>query len=128
MTRFHSTNMEAVTAFCETPIIQRIRYRVPFLIQKSFQLFFSSFVSSLVLTIFPGVAVRFLESADWHDKHHGIRPLFGYFWNLCVNGIFPGQKRVSTVPHSDKKNVVGVCALVIYLVPGECLDVKGFKV
>jgi hypothetical protein len=75
-------------------------------------------VSSVVRLIFPGVAERFLRSAQWHKEKYGIMPLFDLFWNFCVNGLFPGQKRVHCQPHTDSKNVVGVCVLVIYQIPG----------
>ena len=54
-----------------------------------------------------------------------MRPLFGLFWCLCINWSFPGQKRVHCKPHVDSKNVVGVCALVIYEIPGMLLFFRG---
>jgi hypothetical protein len=39
----------------------------------------------MVHQIFPGFAKRFLASSDWHQEQYGIRPLFGLFWNLCIN-------------------------------------------
>lgn len=68
--------------------------------------------------MFPGVALRFTESAHWHQKQYGIEPLFGLFWNLCINAVFPGQRRIHCAPHVDSKNIVGVCALLIYQIPG----------
>lgn len=75
-------------------------------------------MSSVVLTMFPGVALRALRSGKWHEEKHGIRPMFGLFWNLCVNGMFLGQKRIFTAPHVDSKNIIGVCVVLVYLVPG----------
>lgn len=86
----------------------------------------SESVTSMVTAFFPGVAKRFQESADWHRAKYGIEPHFGLFWNLCVNGIFVGQKRVHTKPHIDFKNVVGVCAAFVYEItgPGQSLPFK----
>ena len=75
--------------------------------------------SSLVKIMFPGVAERVEKSAAWHERTYGIKPLFGVFWNLCINALFPGQKRVHCLPHTDSKNIVGVCLLAIYLAPGK---------
>ncbi|KAF9474801.1 hypothetical protein BDN70DRAFT_898677 [Pholiota conissans] len=33
--------------------------------------------------------------------------------------MFPGQTRIHCLPHADAKNIVGVCVLVIYQVPGK---------
>ncbi len=71
--------------------------------------------------MFPGVAERVKASAAWHEINHGIKPLFGVFWNLCINALFPGQSRVHCLPHTDFKNIVGVCLLAIYQVPGKRL-------
>lgn len=76
-------------------------------------------MSKLVLTFFPGVAKRYQECADWHHEKYGMRPLFGLYWCLCINAMFAGQKRIHCKPHVDSKNVVGVCALVVYEIPGE---------
>ena len=80
----------------------------------------SKTASSIVKLIFPGVARRFETSADWHIRTYGFEPLFGYYWNLCVNGLFFGQKRIHCLPHADAKNIVGVCLLAIFLIPGMC--------
>ncbi len=73
----------------------------------------------MVKLIFPGVAKRFDTSAQWHKETYDIEPLFGYFWNLCINGLFPGQKRIHCLPHADAKNIIGVCLLAIYELPGK---------
>ncbi|KAJ7020949.1 hypothetical protein C8F04DRAFT_1274271 [Mycena alexandri] len=64
---------------------------------------------------FPGVAARFLADARWHEERYGIKPLFGLFWNMCINAWFPGQKGIHCDPHADKKNQIGVCVLFIYV-------------
>jgi len=80
--------------------------------------FFSQWVTSLHKLAFPGVARRLLKSFDWHRTKYKIEPLFGLFWNMCINGAFEGQRRVHCKPHCDSKNIVGVCAVLVYLVPG----------
>jgi len=67
---------------------------------------------------FPGVACLVLKSLKWHFQNYGIKPLFGLFWNMCINSAFEGQRRVHCKPHCDSKNIVGVCALLVYVLPG----------
>lgn len=50
-----------------------------------------------------------------------MRPLFDLYFCLCINAAFLGQARIHCLPHADSKNIIGVCALVIYLVPGALL-------
>ena len=79
----------------------------------------SGWASSVVRLIFPGIADRFNRSAEWHKEHNpGVEPMFGLFWNLCINAWFPGGRRIHTTPHSDSKNPVGVCILLVYVLPG----------
>ncbi|KAJ7112790.1 hypothetical protein C8R43DRAFT_961787 [Mycena crocata] len=72
-------------------------------------------VSSVFRTIWPGLAARFEEDAAYHLAEHGIKPLFGYFWNFCFNASSPGQARIHTGPHADCKNQVGVCMILVYV-------------
>ena len=67
--------------------------------------------------VFPGVAERFDKSARWY-KERGVEPLFGVYWNLCINAAFPKQARVHCGPHADQKNIVGICTLLVYELPG----------
>lgn len=71
------------------------------------------------MIMFPGVAERYQQCAEWHNKMHSVSPHYGLFWNLCINACFPGQPRIHTIPHADSKNIIGVCALFIYLLPGD---------
>lgn len=73
-----------------------------------------TWICRVVLLVFPGVAARFTRSAKWHLKRYGITPLFGVFWNLCINGIFKGQSCIHTLSQADFKNNAGICVLVIY--------------
>jgi hypothetical protein len=75
-------------------------------------------VERVVREMFPGVAERFEHSAQWHREQFGIEPLFGAYWNLCINAAFPKQRRIHCIPHVDRKNIVGVCALFVYECPG----------
>jgi hypothetical protein len=52
--------------------------------------------------VFPGVAQRFDRSAKWY-RERGLEPLFGIYWNLCINAAFPKQPRVHCGPHADRK-------------------------
>ncbi|PPQ98313.1 hypothetical protein CVT26_013513, partial [Gymnopilus dilepis] len=106
LTQFHIQNADAVQYFCNTPIFKRL----------------SRLVSELVVTIFPGVALRAVKSAVWHEARNGIKPLFGLYWNFCINGMFHGQKRIFTSPHADAKNIVGICAVVVYAIPGKSFN------
>lgn len=94
----------------------------------------SSFVNHTVRMAFPGVAARFDLSASWHKQQHGIEPLFGVFWNWCLNGYFPKtlrphqsppvkklnhqRNRVHCTPHADAKNPISICALMMWVLKG----------
>ncbi|EDR02732.1 uncharacterized protein LACBIDRAFT_332267 [Laccaria bicolor S238N-H82] len=98
LTLWHRENQARVEAFLEEEVVKSI----------------TRWVTSVVELMFPGVAGRYRKCADWHEKTYGFRPLFGLFFNLCINACFPGQRRVHCAPHVDAKNIVGVCVLVIY--------------
>ncbi|TFK60128.1 hypothetical protein BDN72DRAFT_864607 [Pluteus cervinus] len=72
------------------------------------------FITKLLRARFPGVALRYQNNITWHWKHNRIRPKFGLFWNYCFNAMYAGQKRVHCGPHSDSKNIVGICAVMVY--------------
>ena len=78
----------------------------------------SGFIQSTLEIAFPAVAKRYRESAAWHKATYGIEPLFGGFWNFCLNGIFEGHDRIQCRPHADAKNPVGICVLMVYVLPG----------
>ncbi|KAJ7705905.1 hypothetical protein B0H16DRAFT_1266654, partial [Mycena metata] len=99
LTAWHSHNPEVAEAFINDPIIERL----------------VNIVTSLATIMFPGVAARFLEDAKWHEARYGIKPLFGLFWNLCINAWFEGQNRIDCGPHADKENQIGICVLFIYI-------------
>ncbi|KAJ7220740.1 hypothetical protein GGX14DRAFT_431909 [Mycena pura] len=99
LTKWHLDHMERVNEFMQLPIVKAL----------------IGIVSDIVTTVFPGVATRFLADAEWHWRRYGIKPMFGLFWNLCLNAWFPGQRRIHCRPHADKKNQIGVCVLLIYV-------------
>jgi len=77
--------------------------------------FCRNYVTSVVRLVFPGVAASFEKEAAWYYKEYKIKPLFGLFWNFCLNAALKGQRRVHCDPHADRKNRIGVCALLIYV-------------
>ncbi|KAK6984027.1 hypothetical protein R3P38DRAFT_2663054 [Favolaschia claudopus] len=103
---WHKHNSRRVDEFMKLEIVQRI----------------ISWVSSVVEIVFPGVAERFRADAAWHKQRHGIEPMFGLFWNFCLNVVLPGQRRIHCDPHADMKNQIGVCVLLIYLLEGFVFD------
>lgn len=56
------------------------------------------------------IAARYKRCAE----ELGIKPLYGHFYNFCVNHP-ESDPRVHCGPHVDWKNVaVGICVLFIY--------------
>ncbi|KAJ7681577.1 hypothetical protein B0H17DRAFT_1205705 [Mycena rosella] len=74
-----------------------------------------NWISDVVEIVFPGIAHQFKQDAKWHEECYGIKPLFGLFWNLCFNAWFHDQRSIHCGPHADKKNQVGICLLLIYI-------------
>ncbi|KAJ2911712.1 hypothetical protein MD484_g8699, partial [Candolleomyces efflorescens] len=106
LVRWHQDNRKAVEEFLNTACIQEL----------------IAWINWLLHAFFPSIALRYQRCADWHHSKYGVRPLFGLFWNFCINGIFPDQTRVHTDPHADPKNVVGVCIIFVYVKPGFGFD------
>ncbi|KAK7038350.1 hypothetical protein R3P38DRAFT_2516062, partial [Favolaschia claudopus] len=102
LANWHEQHRDQVDAFVRLPIVQRI----------------IGWVSSVVTLLFPAVAARFKADAKWHAERYGIKPLFGLFWNYCLNTWFEGQRRIHCKPHADSKNQIGVCVLLIYVLQG----------
>lgn len=80
---------------------------------------YRNWASSLVRLYFPAIADRYQQCINWHHLQTGTQAMFGLFFQFCVNGIFSGQKRVHCRPHTDSKNVIGVCLLMVYENPGK---------
>ncbi|KAF8225685.1 hypothetical protein L208DRAFT_1055584, partial [Tricholoma matsutake] len=102
LTAFHKNNLAKVEVFMKAPIIIRI----------------NRWVEQVMWQVFPRVAKCFDESSSWYKKR-GIVPLFGMYWNLCINASFPNQVQVHCGPHADQKNIVGICTLLVYELPGK---------
>ncbi|RXW21044.1 hypothetical protein EST38_g4821 [Candolleomyces aberdarensis] len=83
-----------------------------------------AWVNWVLRAFMPEIADRYKRCAEWHQEKYGVTPLFGLFWNFCINGIFPGQQRIHTDPHADPKNVVGACVIFVYVIPGSSFDHK----
>ncbi|TFK57991.1 hypothetical protein BDN72DRAFT_907214 [Pluteus cervinus] len=81
-------------------------------------------VNSVLVDSFPGVAVRFQNIADeWKKISNGaVEFQFGGYHNFCWNACFDDQPRVQCQPHTDHKNVVGVCVVVVYEAPEASFD------
>ncbi|TFY82050.1 hypothetical protein EWM64_g1963 [Hericium alpestre] len=101
LTSWHKQNLQRVKTFLQNPLIIRL----------------NKWVSQIVGMAFPKIKERFEKCAQWHKNQYGIEPQFGLFYNLCINGIFPGQHRIHTLPHADSKNPISVCALMAYVSP-----------
>jgi hypothetical protein len=61
---------------------------------------YSRWVEWVVCEVFPGVARHFDESVKWFQEQ-GIEPLFGVYWNLCINATFQKQPQIHCDPHVD---------------------------
>ncbi|OSD06260.1 hypothetical protein PYCCODRAFT_1422577 [Trametes coccinea BRFM310] len=67
--------------------------------------------SAFVRRHFPAVAKRFQQCAQTLK----IQPLYGLFFNYCLNFPRPGVPRVHCRPHVDSKNIaLGVCLIYIH--------------
>ncbi|KAJ7694364.1 hypothetical protein B0H17DRAFT_1132005 [Mycena rosella] len=99
LTSWHLKHQARVDAFMAQQIFKRI----------------INWISDVVEIVFPGIAHQFKQDAKWHEERYGINPLFGLFWNLCFNAWFHNQRSIHCGPHADKKNQVGICLLLIYI-------------
>ncbi|TFK62981.1 hypothetical protein BDN72DRAFT_902767 [Pluteus cervinus] len=74
---------------------------------------------------YPGVARRFDNNIKWYKENKGIDPEFPPFFTYCHNEPKRGgPKRVQCLPHVDSKNIVGVCVVLVYEMPGYHFDHK----
>ncbi|KAF9044589.1 hypothetical protein BDZ89DRAFT_1059069 [Hymenopellis radicata] len=71
--------------------------------------------NDLVAILFPAIAARFQACADYMRTNHKMEPMFGRFWNWCLNAPLAGVKRVFCDPHVDFKNLaLAVCVVFVY--------------
>ncbi len=81
---------------------------------------YSNLVTDIMNTRFPALAQRVYdcEASLRAQKLDYAKPLFGCFYNYCINGPQGEVKGVSTEPHVDGKNLALMfCCIFIY---GEC--------
>ena len=76
---------------------------------------------------FPQLAARFDNVSKINEETYGIKPLFGYWYNLCVNAprfSWHNEKGGDTqdvicAPHIDAENwAVYLCCIFIYSLEG----------
>ena len=68
---------------------------------------------------FPEIVARYEQCHKViSDNFGGMKPMYGLFYNFCLNGARPEPhkaKRVYCEPHVDWKNIaIGVCLLFVY--------------
>lgn len=66
---------------------------------------------------FPLIARRYKACAQYMRDTYGIEPLYGLFWNFCLNAARPKRviRRVHCFPHVDWKNLaIGICVVFVY--------------
>ncbi|PBK98511.1 hypothetical protein ARMGADRAFT_1026501 [Armillaria gallica] len=65
----------------------------------------SEMVSRLTASEFPGIGERFLRCIAYMMDVYEITPLFGLYWNFCLNFWRENIPRVFCDPHVDKNNL-----------------------
>ncbi|KIY52362.1 hypothetical protein FISHEDRAFT_56092 [Fistulina hepatica ATCC 64428] len=78
---------------------------------------YNGMANALLETYFPGIAARCKVNRDYVKKKYGIQPMYGNYWNFCINAALPnkGVYLVDCEPHADAKNVaIMMCILFIY--------------
>lgn len=65
---------------------------------------------------FPLIVARYKECHRIIWDNYKIKPMYGLFYNFCLNGAWPGKAdRVYCEPHVDWKNIaIGVCLVFVY--------------
>ncbi|THU84826.1 hypothetical protein K435DRAFT_806393 [Dendrothele bispora CBS 962.96] len=87
----------------------------PFFQEGSLFWFLTEYGCGLLRAHFPQVAKRYQDCATKLEEMYGIKPLFGLFWNFCVNVPRAGIRRVHCKPHIDYKNIaLGVCMIFVF--------------
>ncbi|THV02107.1 hypothetical protein K435DRAFT_792779 [Dendrothele bispora CBS 962.96] len=76
---------------------------------------------------FPQVAKRYQDCATKLEEMYGIKPLFGLFWNFCVNTPRAGIRRVHCKPHIDYKNIALGVISTIMSGAGDCCGRLGLQ-
>ena len=88
---------------------------------------FSHLASDQFQSNFPELAARFKSVSQVNEKVYKIKPLFGYWYNLCINAprfCWHGKTEADTsdvlcAPHIDAENwAVYLCCIFIYSLKG----------
>ncbi|TFK58970.1 hypothetical protein BDN72DRAFT_906257 [Pluteus cervinus] len=108
LSKYHRLRLDKLKAYIESEPMQAI----------------CKWLRGVLERLFKGVLERYDRNADWHFQRYGIKRMFDPFWNFCFNACYPGQDRVHCRPHTDHKNIVGVCVVIPYLLPGSTFDYK----
>lgn len=67
---------------------------------------------------FPGIRTRYMQLSDIMWEKHRIRPMYGLYWNFCLNWG-RGSQFVKCLPHVDAMNIaIGLCSIFIF---GACI-------
>jgi len=78
---------------------------------------YCAYVSKLMNEIFEEEFPQMAERVKACAEALGIEPLFGYFYNFCINApsLHRGIWRVHCGPHVDWKNLaIFVCVVFVY--------------
>ncbi|PBK94273.1 hypothetical protein ARMGADRAFT_1078972 [Armillaria gallica] len=116
LTASHRKNWQTIQDFFQPT---RIFYRATLVHEISSSLLLPKSISmiatSLVWHHFPQIYQRYYDCALYMQEKEGLLPLFGIFWNFCINVSRPGVKRVYCRPHVDRMNIaIGVCVVFVY--------------
>ncbi|TFK60101.1 hypothetical protein BDN72DRAFT_864624 [Pluteus cervinus] len=106
--KFEKDNILAVTSFKESEITKQV----------------CQHIVNILKARFPGVAARYARCAIWHWRKYGKWPEYGLYFNFCLNVPRPEVGRVHCAPHVDSKNIVGVCAVLVYELPNSNFNHK----
>jgi hypothetical protein len=71
-------------------------------------------IANSLLVHFPGILARFIRCREVMKARYGIEPMYGLFWQICIN--WGGEREiVDCSPHVDAKNLaIGVCVIFVY--------------
>ncbi|EJD33128.1 hypothetical protein AURDEDRAFT_177791 [Auricularia subglabra TFB-10046 SS5] len=86
------------------------------------------YLTSIMRSRLPEVVTRMEANHQWHyentkDDATPLRPMFGLFWNFCVNVPSPseGVLRVCCRPHADQKNCAVLMCAVFFFWPEDAV-------
>lgn len=105
------------TFFREGGPMARVTYVHP-LTQPDLPLVLTCVITSgmvnATLEQFPGIRNRYMQAADYMKRQYGIAPMYGLYWNFCLNWG-RGSQFVKCLPHVDAMNIaIGLCSIFIF--------------